>query len=327
MRYDEIVGRAWTILWRHRYLWLLGLLGGGEASFGFPGLPGFGPSGGQPPTLRLGAVPAQLATWPSDHLALLVVLGVLLLAYALAYFLVSCAATPALVRAAAEHDAGRPFGLRIAWRVGVGTFPRLLGLRLLVLLAWLVALAILAALLGVTAVLAVSHQTLAAIAAGLFLAGLVLLLIPGGVALGLVVTLAVRAIVLEQLGVLAAIARGSQLLYRRLGRVLLLWFLQLALALVIGLALAAATLALGGLLVAIGIGGFAGFGVSGGLTTAVVLLFVLIVLTVPLAGAANTYLNVYWTLAFRRLELPSAPPYPIVPGYPPPAGVHPAGGP
>ncbi len=318
MRYDEIVGRSWTIVWRYRYLWLLGLLGGGEASVGLPGFsfPGTGMHfpGGQPVASQPATVPVPFVTWLSGHVTLLVTLGILLLLYALAYFLVSCAATPALVRAAAEHDADRSFGFRVAWQVGLGTFPRILGLRLLVVLAWLVALAILAALLGTTIALAVSHQIAAAIAAALLLVGLGLLLIPGAIALGLIVTLAVRAIVLEQRRVLAGLARGAQLLYRRLGRVLLVWLLGLALGLMVGLVVSVVIAFLGALLAVIGIGSFAGLGTTGGLTTAAVLLFVFIVLAAPLAGAASTYLSVYWTLAFRRLELEPVLPYPVVPG-------------
>jgi hypothetical protein len=124
MRYDEIMSRAWAIVWRHSYLWLLGLLGGGEASLsplGFgPFEPNLRPSGNAPGPLPLGTISAQVTNWLSTHVTLLVGLAALLFLYLLAYFVLSCVTTPALIRAAAEHDADRIFGSRLAWQVGSG---------------------------------------------------------------------------------------------------------------------------------------------------------------------------------------------------------------
>ncbi|HLH69522.1 MAG TPA: hypothetical protein VKY90_10930 [Candidatus Dormibacteraeota bacterium] len=331
MRYDEIVSRAWAIVWRHPYLWLLGLLGGGEAGvspLGF-GLPGPNLQLGQPGrgllgTLPLAAMPFQVTTWLSTHVVLLIGLAALLLLYLLAYFVLSCIVTPALIRAAAEHDAGRAFNLRLAWQVGLGTFPRVLGLRLLIVLVDLLVLIALALLVGLTIVLFAAHQPAAGVLVLALLLGVLLLLVPAGIAWQLVTRLALRAIVLEQRGTLSALGRGFQLLSHRLGRVLLVWLLGLALGIVAGLAAGVALLALTAILVAISIGSLAGLGVQAGLTSAVVLLFVLAVATPPLGGAVGTYFSTYWTLAFRRLELEPAVPYPIVPGSPPPSpGVQP----
>jgi uncharacterized protein (DUF58 family) len=129
-----------------------------------------------------------------------------------------------------------------------------------------------------------------------------------------VTKLALRAIVLEQRGILSALGRGIQLLSRRLGRVLLVWLLGVALGTAAGLAVGLAFL----ILIAIDIASFASLGIQVSLTLTAVLLLVLVVVSPPFAGVVGTYFSTYWTLAFRKLELEPAMPYPIVPSSPSP---------
>src|SRR5947209_6278765 len=139
MRYGEVVERSLLVFWRHRYLWLLGALGGGESvagGFGNFGAAGQGPGGGS--DNGAGGLPdqfsAQFGQWFGGSLPLLGALLALLGLFLVAYFLLSCLATGATVRAAAEHDAERPFGLGLAWQAGRQSFLPILGLRLLGLL-------------------------------------------------------------------------------------------------------------------------------------------------------------------------------------------------
>jgi hypothetical protein len=313
MQYGELITRAWTIVWRHRYLWLLGALGGGEAGTSFGGFGNVGNGA------NFGGGRGQVGQWAQQALPLLFGLGIVLVIVAIAYFLISCVATGALVRAAAEHDAERPFGLRTAWQVGTRTFAPILGLRLLALaIVFVVAIVLTGLVLAGVASLSGGSAVLGGLAIGLFVL-LAIALIPAAIALSLVFTLATRAIVLEERRVLDALGRGVSLLSARLGRVLLVWLLGLLLGLAVGVltgiavAVAAIPLALVGVIV------YAGFGTGAALTTGIPLVLMFTLAAIAVSGAAGSYISTYWTLAFRRLEL-DAPPAPTY-AYPPtPAG-------
>jgi hypothetical protein len=312
MQYGELITRAWTIVWRHRYLWLLGALGGGEAGTNFGGFGNVGNGA------NFGGGRGQVGQWVQQALPLLLGLGIVLFVVAIAYFLISCVATGALVRAAAEHDAERPFGLRMAWHVGTRKFAPILGLRLLAFVIVLVVAIVLTGLVlaGVASLSGGGAAVLGALAIALAVL-LVIALIPAAIAFSLVLTLATRAIVLEERRVFDALGRAVRLLSARLGRVLLVWLLGLLLGLAVGvitgiaLAVAAIPLALVGVIV------YAGFGTAATLTAAIPLVIVFALAAIAVSGAAGSYISTYWTLAFRRLEL-DAPPaptyaYPVTP--------------
>jgi hypothetical protein len=306
VRYGELVSRSFEIFWHRRYLWLLGALGGGQAAgsgLGFTGNAGNVFTGEGPPGPMTQAL--------SNALPLLIVLGALLAVFAIAYFLISCAATGALVRAGAEHDAERPFSLGEAWRAGGQSFLRILGLRLLVAVVELVAVLVLGAVIAAGVAAALSDQVAAAAVAFVLGAVFLVLLVPVVVVLSIVMTLAVRAIVLERLGTLPAVARGARLLFGRLGRTLLVWLLSLGLGLGVSLALGLVAVALATPAVAVGAIAYSAGGWPALVPVGAVVLTLVIVALVLVGGAAGSYLTVYWTLAFRRLELeltPSGPP-------------------
>src|SRR5262245_8493008 len=137
MQYGELITRSFQIVWRHRYLWLLAILGGADLNQA-----GFNASYSQS-TQTAGSYPAQVTQFLHDHLGVILAGVSLAVVFALVYFLLSCVTTGALVRASAEHDAERPFGFGLAWRVGLGRFWSILGLRLLGILIVLVILAVL----------------------------------------------------------------------------------------------------------------------------------------------------------------------------------------
>src|SRR5215471_12517334 len=205
MQYGEPVNRAFAIAWRFKYLWLLAVLGGADVGAG-----GYSfnlslnnvfasPSGGGEPA------PVQ---YLQDHPGLIVVGVVLALVFAVAWLLLSTVTTGALVRAGAEHDAERPFGLALAWRAGLATFWPVLGLRLLALLYSLLAVALIGALIALGIVTGVANQFTALAVVIVVGVLIVLALIPVSIVVGLVLTLAVRALVLEQRGVGAALGRA-----------------------------------------------------------------------------------------------------------------------
>ena len=311
MRYGEVIERSLSIFWRRRYIWLLGALGGGESVGG--GFGNFGVAGQSPGTsdTATGAVPDQLSSqfgqWFMADLPLLVALLVLLGLFLVAYFFLSCATAGAGIRAAAEHDAERPFDLGLAWRAGRQTFLPILGLRLLGVLVALPGLALAGGLLLLAVTSALHGRADGIVIAGL--AAIVLVPVVGlaAIVLGVVWTLATRSIVLEQLGVGGAVRRGIDQVLRRFSRIALLWVIALGVGIFCGLAggIAAGVLLLP-FLATLAVT-YATAGVDAALTAGAVLLTLYIVAVVFLNGALGSFLTTYWTIAYRRLDLDPSP--------------------
>ena len=335
MQYGDLITRSFSIVWRWKYLWLLAVLGGADVtSGGFGG--NFGNLGslgsrsssgsggpGTPAGPAVGDASQQVSQFLHDWLGVIVLAGALLALVVLAWLALSCITTGALVRGSAEHDAGRPFGLGAAWRAGLGTFWSIVGLRLVGLLLGLLAGVLIGVfvVLGILAYAGGQQGALAAVVAVGIVVALAVLI--AAVLVGIVFILATRAIVLEQRGPLSALGRGFQLLRTRLGRVLLVWLLQVALGIGAGLLFLVVLVPVALLAVAV----VAAAAVAGGAGAAVVvaapLALVALALLVVAGGVAGAYLSTYWTLAFRRMELPAPAPAPWPPAaYPPqqPAG-------
>jgi hypothetical protein len=302
MPYWEIVTRSFKITWRHKYLWLLALFAG-ESGGGFNS-GSFTPPGtnGSNKAPDLNAINQQLSQWVADNGGLIVAAGVLLILVTIAFFVLAAACEGAVVRAAAEHDAERPFGLGMAWRAGRATMGAMIRFRLLVIALALPVL-IVFVLLAIGLVAAITGNNGAAIAVVVLIGVLFLLAaIVYAVALAFVERLGARAVVLEQIGAAAALGRGYTLLRRRLGRVLLVWLLSVA----VGIALGICVAIVGAILVlpagVIAFGAYASGSSAWWLVivlAAVILLPIFLVISAFLAAQSSTY----WTLAFRRLEI------------------------
>lgn len=306
MQYGDLISRSLQIFWRYKYLWLLGALGGSEAAGGGFGTLGNASSGAGNGPGQTGP-PSELTQWFVNNLPLLIVLVGLLVLFLIGYFLISCVTTGALVRAAAEHDAERPFGLNTAWQAGVRTFWPILGLRVLVFLLALVAVGVLVGVFVVGIVAAVNEQIAGAVVAFVLGASALLVFIVLAIAASIVLTLTIRSIVLEQRSVFAALGRGLRLLTERLGRTLLVWLLSIFLGIVVGVIGALALLVLAMPFAAVALVVYAAAGLAGMLTSAAVLIFLFILISTLVGGAIGSYVSIYWTLAFRRLELDAAP--------------------
>ncbi len=311
MPYWQLVSRSFAIAWRHKYLWLLALFAGesgGGASFNSGTSQPVGTTRRNGNVPDFGAIPQQVSNWFSQNLGLVVLVAILLIVLWVAFFVLAAVCEGAVVRASAEHDAERPFGLRVAWRCGVATMGAIIRLRLIVLVLvlpiWIVLLAL---LVGFVAAL-LNHNAGAAVAVALV--GLLVLLaaIPYSIYLGFLTLLGARAAVLEQLGARAALGRAHHLVRKRLGRVLLVWLVWIATAFAVSLcaAVVLAVLVVPATLLAI----FA-FTTGSAVLWAAVALIALILLPVVLIveGFVLAQGSTYWTIAFRRLEIDQAPAY------------------
>jgi len=120
-----------------------------------------------------------------------------------------------------------------------------------------------------------------------------------------------RALVLEQIGARASIARGHRLLFKRFGRTLIVWLLSIAVAIAVGIVTGIAFTVL--FLPLFIIGAF-----SNNNSGAIVALFVvggllLFAISLVVGGFVSAQSSTYWTLAFRRLDLDPVPPAPPPP--------------
>ena len=115
MEYGTLIRQAWTITWRYRFLWLLGVLAGGAV--GVPSLGGSGGGGGAPARgrgnvdvaqlePRIAAAGQQVAVWAEQHIGLLVGLAALAVVLALTLLVLSLIAQGAMARATADLAAG-----------------------------------------------------------------------------------------------------------------------------------------------------------------------------------------------------------------------------
>jgi hypothetical protein len=129
--YWEVVTRSFRIAWDHKYLWLIALFSGEAGGFSFSY------SQRTTGTTDVGTAQQQVTTWLSDHAGLVLVIGIVWLVLAIAFFILAAVCEGATVRASAEHDAGRPFGLRQAWTMGVHTMWVVVRFRLLLFLIYL----------------------------------------------------------------------------------------------------------------------------------------------------------------------------------------------
>jgi hypothetical protein len=318
MPYWQNVTRSFRIAWDHKYLWLLAFFSGegGAASYNYSQRTTGSTT--QPPNVT--AIQQQVATWVSGHIALLVTLAVVWLIFVVAFFLLAAVCEGATIRASAEHDAERPFGLGLAWRIGVRTMWTIVRFRLLLLALNLPLLLLIAGWFVGLLLAVVNHNSVAVVP--LVFTGLLLLVVwfVYGTYLFFLDRLGTRALMLEQLMAVPAVGRANRLLFKRLGRTILVWLLSIAVALVIGIALACVV----ALVVApfAALAALAGSGGSGiALFVAVVLAIIFIPIAVVVAGFFAAQGSTYWTLAFRRLDIDYAPTYPVAPQVPPGAQV------
>ncbi len=311
MPYWQLVSRSFAIAWRHKYLWLLALFAGesgGGASFNSGTSQPVGTTRRNGNVPDFGAIPHQVSTWFSQNLGLVVLVAILLIVLWIAFFVLAAVCEGAVVRASAEHDAERPFGLRVAWRCGVATMGTIIRLRLLLIVLGLPVFIVLVALVAGLIVSIVNNNVGAIVAVVLISVLFILAAIPYAIYLGFLNRLGARAAVLEQLGARAALGRAHRLVRKRLGRVLLVWLVWIATAFAVSLcaAVVLAVLVVPATLLAI----FA-FTTGSAVLWAAVALIALILLPVVLIveGFVLAQGSTYWTIAFRRLEIDQAPAY------------------
>jgi hypothetical protein len=244
MDYGQMLRRAWDIIWEHKYLILLGVIvaltGTGTASSGINfQFDGRGFDGRFPRVPDMPQWPDLPRQWgiPTAAGILVLVLIVVAIIFGLVLWVISTLAQGGLIAsvdtiaAGGSSSFGAAFraGWQKGWRlVGIGIIPAIPALLLLVSG---LALGLMFGLAGP------GPRANVALGGGIALIFLALacVLIPLAVALGLLHTFAIRACMLEDLGVLAAYRRGWQVLIANIGEAIVLALIQLGIGIAIGL--------------------------------------------------------------------------------------------
>jgi hypothetical protein len=317
MNYGELIGDAFRITLRNRYLWFFGFFAGGTG-FNFPtnipsGGGNFDPGNFRQPSTMLSAaqVGQELGTG-------VIIAGLVVVVLILALFLIFMAVVSqgALADSVAAIERGDRRGFGSAFRSGLGNFWRVLGyivVFLLIAIGLLLVIGIpVALLIGGTFALTQSVGARVSVAVVVGIVAFVAL-IAVFVPFSIIGQYALREIVVRRERVLGSVGSGYALFRRNIGRSLLILLIKFGLSIGITIAFILVALIVGLVLaipaIALAVAGLStGAWIAGGIAA---LIFIPLFLVV--AGAIGTFSHAYWTLAYLRLTAPptaSPSPYP-----------------
>jgi hypothetical protein len=297
MEFGEVLRRSWEITWKHKALWVLGILascsGGGGGNGGGGGQLGgargylFG-EGDFPALDRFfeNLSPEALTALALGAACVLVLIG-------LAALVLGVLGQSGLIAAFDLADAGHPVTLGEAFRRGLQFFWRVLGIQFII-----------GVLVFITAiVLAVGGVV---VTAGTFGFGLICLipllclLIPVMFMVGVYTMLAQVTVVVEDLGMMAALQRSWTVLKTHLGPIAIM-----ALILVLGSAVVGLLFALPLIVIALPALAGALLGGEGQASTGLVLSTAcfggFVPVLIVLNGILQTFVAGAWTITYRRL--------------------------
>jgi hypothetical protein len=226
--FGEILTRAWQIIWKHKVLWIFGILAGctqGGSGGGGSGSGGGDGSDGPPSQLEMQRA-SEVYQWFSDHPWVIVAIVVaILLLWALAIFLGTIGRI-GLIRGTLQVEAGAAsLSFGPLFTESRAYFWRVFGLVFLVgLIALLpiVALILLAIMFGLGMSQATETTEILATSVVCLLLPLTCILIPIGLVMSLVVEVSNVAIVSEDLSMLDGLRRGWKVARSNVGPVIVM---------------------------------------------------------------------------------------------------------
>ncbi|MDD2921775.1 MAG: hypothetical protein PHQ36_05760 [Anaerolineales bacterium] len=293
--FGEVLARAWQIIWKHKILWLFGILascsrGNGGSGGGNSGGGNSGFNGGSAPDLY-GYQFARAVQWLQDNAWIIVVLILFLVLVSLIFMAPGFIGRIALIKGASQADKGAEklsFGelfsesLPYFWRVFGLSF--LFGLAMIVTIVPFVLVGVFTAGVGFLCVLP-------------FLC----VLIPVAIVVSVVLEQANAAIVLEDLSMVDGFKRGWEVSKSNAGAIVIMALIlgggNFILSLIISIPIIIAVLPIffGA------VSGFAPVAIIGVLCCAVYF-----PVLIALNGVLTAYIQSAWTLTFMRLTAPKA---------------------
>ena len=299
--FGEVLTRAWQIIWKHKVLWIFGILAGcgrGGSRFNTSSRGGNGGPGQLPPEIL------RIFETIQQNLTAFLVAGciLLLLIWAVTIFLGTIGRI-GLIRGTYSVEAGAEtliFGPLFS--ESMPYFWRMLGVSLIVAVPFLFVLAALIAGFIAFAISAGNRSDVGAIGVLWMvpvLIGCICLLIPVLFVVGMIIRQAENAIVLENLGVFPSLSRGWEVFRANLGPIILMAIILAVLNLVVGFVIAIPVF----IIVFPSVIAFAAGEAKS--WTPLVLMTIGLCIYAPvllvLSGIMNAYLELAWTLTYMRL--------------------------
>lgn len=309
--FGEVLTRAWQIIWKHKILWVFGILAscgrsGGNFNSNFNS--GGGNGGGGQPT----QIPPQMMRWLQTieqnlTTIIIVVTAVVCVIWIVTIFL-GAIGKIGLIRGTAQAEGGAEslvFGELFSGSVPY--FWRMFGLSLILSIpAFLVAIVVAVVVVGALAASGGSDAGVVAVFSSVpLLIGCICLLVPVMFVLGMIFRQAERAVVLENMGLLPSITRGWEVFKANLGPIILMAIILGVIGVVAGFLISIPFFLL------IFPAMFAFFAVSalgGGGSGSLILISVCACIFLPIAlalqGVVISYTESAWTLTYMRLTKP-----------------------
>jgi hypothetical protein len=297
--FGEVLTRAWQIIWKHKVLWIFGILascarGGGGGSSGSGGNSGYRAGSGGNPNFngqQFYRVMEQVGQWMSEHVWLLIAIAFGLILLSLVFYFLGMMGRIGLIRGTAQADKGaESLSFGELWAESMPFFWRIFGLNFLIGLAFFVII--------------IPFILFGVITAGvglLCILPLLCILIPLGWVLMVVVEQAQAAIVLEDLGMLDGFKRGWEIVKANAVPMVVM-----VLILGIGSAILGVIVALPLIIAVIPI--FIGMVTSQQSLTPFYIALVCCAVYMPVLiffnGVLTAYIQTAWTLTYLRLSQP-----------------------
>lgn len=301
MDYGEVLSQAWKIIWKHKVLWIFGILagcargggGGGGGGGAGGGAPSNNPPGTSPISPEVQRLFESFGQWIGDHLWIVVAFVVLILVLAALNIFLGTIGRIALIRGTFRADGGAErLGFGELFQESLPFFWRVFGLSLLIGLAFLVVLAPIIALGVLTAGIGF-----------LCLLPLICILVPLAWVTGVIMQQADAAMVIEDLSLTDGVRRGWNVLKQNLGPLVIVWLITVVIGFVIGIVIALP------ILITV-IPAVIAFTASGERPSATLLIISGVCLAgylpvlLVLNGILTAYLESVWALTYLRLTRP-----------------------
>ena len=289
--FGEVLTRAWQIIWKHKVLWVFGILascarGGGSGGGGGGG--GRRPSG-QSPFPQFDQAMEQLGNWIGEHLWIVVAASCLVLLLILLFIFLGTIGKIGLIKGTYQAEQGAE--QLILGELFSGSMPyfwRVFGLSFLIGLAFLIVF-------------------IPIILFGIFTGGigfacilpLLCILIPVAIVVGVIIEQANNAMVLEELGIMDGLRRGWEVVKSNIGAVIVMAIILGVIGVAVGLVFAIP------IFIIVFPAAFA-FAIGNAQnSTPLILAGVCFCLYLPvlvlLQGVLTAYVQSAWTLTFMRL--------------------------
>ena len=294
MDISAIFKRAWEITWKHKGLWLLGILancssGSSQTSSNVSRMPQYTVGGGEFPQIDHWLQSVPEGTWIAIGIA--VIGGLILLA--LVFWVLAAIGNGGLIAGFHMAETGETVTLASAFQQGLSYFWKLLAIQLILGLA---SLAVILPVVFGGALLSILTLGIGLIC----FIPLICLLIPLGIALTIYTLLTQIALIVEELDIVAAFQRAWDVFRSNLGEVIVMGLILGVGGFIVGLILVIPFILMvlpfiTGLIVGTDTSTVAGLSV-----TLIGILFYMPVLLLA-SGIMRTFITGSWTLTYRSL--------------------------